>query len=98
MDAEITVLALMMEWTAGIKIITVTLTRLDWMDWRVLVLPLLLIQKENINWTFNKGSCQKRFSGFCPLRGGGYSPIPLRKKSAKKNGYFWPKNADFSPF
>ena len=48
---------------------------------------------------FVKGSCQKRLSGFCPLRrggyppcphtdcpikGGGYPPIPLRKKSAKK--------------
>ena len=47
-----------------------------------------------------KGTCQKRFSGFCPLRGvvppcplsffehtvkgGGYPPIPLRKNSAKK--------------
>ena len=28
-----------------------------------------------------KGTCQKRFSGFCPLRGGGYPPCPLRKKS-----------------
>ena len=28
---------------------------------------------------------------------GGYPPIPSRKKSAK-NGYFWPKNANFSPF
>ena len=44
-----------------------------------------------------KGTCQKRFSGFCPLRGGGYPPIPLRKKPAK-NSYFWPKNANFSPF
>ena len=24
-----------------------------------------------------KGSFQKRFSGFCPLRGGGYPPFPL---------------------
>ena len=31
-----------------------------------------------------KGRFQKRFSGFLPLRGGGYPPIPLRKKSAKK--------------
>ena len=31
-----------------------------------------------------KGSCHLRFSGFCPLRGGGYPPIPLRKKSAKE--------------
>ena len=30
----------------------------------------------------SKGTCQKRFSGFCPLRGGrGYPPFPLRKKS-----------------
>ena len=28
-----------------------------------------------------KGTCQKRFSGFCPLWGGGYPPFPLRKKS-----------------
>ena len=28
-----------------------------------------------------KGTFQKRFSGFCPLRGGGYPPIPLRKKT-----------------
>ena len=44
-----------------------------------------------------KGRFQKRFSGFFPLRGGGYPPIPLRKKSAKKQ-LFWPKNAYFSPF
>ena len=25
-----------------------------------------------------KGTCQKRFSGFCPLRGEGYPPFPLR--------------------
>ena len=25
----------------------------------------------------SKGSRQKRFSGFCPLRGGGYPPFPL---------------------
>ena len=30
----------------------------------------------------DKGTFQKRFSGFCPLRGGwGYPPIPLRKKT-----------------
>ena len=28
-----------------------------------------------------KGTFQKRFRGFCPLRGGGYPPIPLRKKT-----------------
>ena len=34
----------------------------------------------------SKGTCQKRFSGFFPLRGGGgYPPIPLGKKSAKKH-------------
>ena len=25
-----------------------------------------------------KGRCQRRFSGFFPLRGGGYPPFPLR--------------------
>ena len=25
----------------------------------------------------NKGRFQKRFSGFCPLTGGGYPPFPL---------------------
>ena len=34
-----------------------------------------------------KGSFQKRFSGFCPLRGGEYPPIPLRNKSAKKQQF-----------
>ena len=29
----------------------------------------------------DKGRCQKRFSGIRPLRGGGYPPIPLRKKT-----------------
>ena len=29
----------------------------------------------------SKGSCQKRFSGIRPLRGGGYPPFPLRKKT-----------------
>ena len=29
----------------------------------------------------SKGRFQKRFSGFCPLRGGGDPPIPLRKKT-----------------
>ena len=24
-----------------------------------------------------KGSCHLRFSGFCPLKGGGYPPFPL---------------------
>ena len=72
----------------------------------------LIVQPEQ-----GKAPRQKRFSGFCPLRGGGppcplsffehndcplrgggdYPPIPLRKKSAK-NGYFWPKNANLSPF
>ena len=28
-----------------------------------------------------KGTCQKRFSGIRPLRGGGYPPFPLRKKT-----------------
>ena len=28
-----------------------------------------------------KGSCHLRISGFCPLRGGGYPPCPLMKKS-----------------
>ena len=50
---NITVSNVMMEWTAGIKVIMVTLTRLDWVDWRVLVSPLLLIQRKNKNWTFN---------------------------------------------
>merc|ERR1712016_317693 len=27
---------------------------------------------------WSKGTRQKRFSGFCPLRGGGYPPFPLR--------------------
>ena len=31
-----------------------------------------------LNSKLPKGSCQKRFSGFCPLRGGGYPPFPLR--------------------
>ena len=30
------------------------------------------------NLFFHKGRCQKRFSGFFPLRGGGYPPFPLR--------------------
>ena len=30
----------------------------------------------------HKGSCQKRFGGFRPLRGGGYPPFPLRKNSS----------------
>ena len=29
----------------------------------------------------NKGSCHLRFSGIRPLRGGGYPPFPLRKKT-----------------
>ena len=33
------------------------------------------------SFAYYKGSCQKRFSGFCPLRGGGYPPCPLRKKT-----------------
>ena len=34
-----------------------------------------------------KGSFQKRFSGFCPLRG--YPPYPLNGKSVlKKEGFF----------
>ena len=53
MDTEITVLTVMMEWTADIKVIMVTLTRLDWIDWWVLVSPLLLIQRENNNRNFN---------------------------------------------
>ena len=28
-----------------------------------------------------KGTFQKRFSGIRPLRGGGYPPFPLRKKT-----------------
>ena len=33
----------------------------------------------NVNYCIVKGTCQKRFSGFCPLRGGwGYPPFPLR--------------------
>ena len=28
-----------------------------------------------------KGSCHLRFSGIRPLRGGGYPPFPLRKKT-----------------
>ena len=28
-----------------------------------------------------KGSCDLRFSGIRPLRGGGYPPFPLRKKT-----------------
>ena len=39
---------------------------------------------------------RKIFGDFL-LMGGVYPPTSLRKKSAK-NGYFWPKNADFSPF
>ena len=53
MDTDITMLTEMMEWTAGIKVIMVTLTRLDWVDWRVPVSPVLIIQRENNNWTFN---------------------------------------------
>ena len=37
----------------------------------------LIVQPEQ-----GKGPRQKRFSGFCPLRGGGYPPFPLRKKSS----------------
>ena len=33
------------------------------------------------NWGICKGRFQKRFSGIRPLRGGGYPPIPLRKKT-----------------
>ena len=29
----------------------------------------------------DKGSCHLRFSGFCPLKGGGGPPFPLRKKT-----------------
>merc|ERR1711963_976225 len=35
----------------------------------------------NTTYAAYKGSFQKRFSGFCPLRGGGYPPCPLRKKT-----------------
>ena len=31
--------------------------------------------------TVGKGSCHLRFSGIRPLRGGGYPPFPLRKKT-----------------
>ena len=37
-------------------------------------------------WRMCKGSCQQRFSGFCPLRG---SPPPLNGKSVwEKKGFF----------
>ena len=28
-----------------------------------------------------KGRCQKRFSGFCPLRGGGVPPLSAKEKN-----------------
>ena len=53
-----------------------------------------------INTIFHKGTLQKLLSGFCPLRGAGYPPIPLRKKTAE-NGFFGQKTlilALFDPF
>ena len=38
------------------------------------------ILEQEANKGFGKGSCHLRFSGFCPLKGGGYPPSPLRKK------------------
>ena len=43
----------------------------------------------------SKGAPQKLLSGVFPLRGRGRWGTP---QFAKKNSYFWPKNANFSPF
>ena len=32
----------------------------------------------------HEGTCQKRFSGFCPLKGGGYPPNSIKGKIHKK--------------
>ena len=45
-----------------------------------------------------KGTFQKRFSGFCPLRGGGgYPPIPLRKKTFFFSHWFSVKGGGVPP-
>ena len=44
-----------------------------------------------------KGTFQKRFSGFCPLGGGGYPPIPLRKIPLKSR-FFWSESSIFCLF
>ena len=35
------------------------------------------VEKKVVLENKDKGRCQKRFSGFCPLRGGGTPPCPL---------------------
>ena len=48
-----------------------------------------------------KGTCHLRFSGIRPLRGGGYPPIPLRKKTfflGPKTLFFAFFLCIFSPF
>ena len=85
--------------------------RLSWCS-ILLSVPFDQQSRYNIH-ILSKGSFHLRFSGFCPLRkktfffhtdfpsrGGGYPPIPLRKKSAKTAifGRKTPILALFDPF
>ena len=51
----------------------------DWKDDQEDIVHLKQVVTRKIKMSPGKGTCQKRSSGFCPLRGGGYPPIPLRK-------------------
>ena len=51
----------------------------EWKALRGLLCLFCFLQPSNSG--SGKGSCQKRFSGIRPLRGGGYPPFPLRKKT-----------------
>ena len=67
-------------------------------------LGLDILRKLSTYSGYSKGGCQKLLGGFFPLSFFGHNDFPLRgegvthNSAKKKNSYFWPKNANFSPF